>query len=801
VGFETPGGSGEPWCWGGGGAQSCVNPLLPSGTDSQHTQVLGENFALAPPLPHPEGAGSSAPAIHISPAQGTTISLDKLTQIDGGHGAYAVFNLQGAQYLDVVGFNISSFFFCQEQGSPKLKDCVKGSPIDDYGSAAIDTNPQTANFNFQDLWIHGTTSAAIEGAVGDGYAAYDDLLISITPQSGINFDHNGAITQGAKIFLTNSIIEWSGCDQQIPAPYPFPSTPAQTAANLVDYGCFDQGSGGVTADSIGTGSGQGYDVFVHNNTFRYNTQDGNDFGHADTGIGHVYDFAGNSSYSNMGQAYKWGWAFGTINFVNNLAIADGWRMKYPIAGAPAHYNANLSYFDRSGDTLSFNFQAGTKALFAHNTIIGYQTNVTDYKCVPVAGQLNCDDVVVTIRDNIFRAYANAANEAYGGNSSPAMWCGAQCNGGFDASNGNNGGRIGRIDRDHNIYFGLRSNPANSLSPDTIAGTVTNEQYIDAGFINQPLTDAGTFNQSQLDNFNFNLASTSPAKGAGVTMAALPTDYNSFAYASPPSMGALEFGSTPSTPPPAATLSSMTISATPSSGTATFTSTFSSRCTYSDGSTGACPTVTYSSTSAGVTISGATGTFSQAGTALVTGHLAGVADATTSVGVSAAPPPPAATLTSVSAALSTYIVPVGGTSAITCTANYSDGSHPTFTGTANSQTPALATVSGFTARAVAAGSATLQCAQGSFTANATLMVTAAAPAPATTSPFSGNILISLGVIWLKVATGPASVKLPPGTVAKVCVGTVCTGQVAPASGIVSAVQGQDIELAVMAMGPN
>ncbi len=538
VGFDT---TGNQWCYGGTGTFGCVMPTIPAGTAAQHTQIFGENYALAPPLP--------SVSTHVSVA-GTTIPRNMLTQVSGGHGVYQVFTMIGAQYTDLVGFNISGFQMCQEQGSPRLQPCNRSSsPVDDFASDGIDTSSTTQNVNIQDVWVHGTTSGGIKGALGPGYANYDDFVISFSPQTGLDFDKNGAISQQTVFTASNAIIEFSGCEQAIPAPYPYPTTDAQVAANILPGSCYSQSTGAV-GDGIGTGSGQGMDIHVHNLITRFNTQDGQDWGHIDTGT-HIYDLTNNKSYGNEGQTYKWGWGFGTINFVNNEGSADCYRMKYPLTGAPTGYNTNLQDFCRSGDNLSFNFQQGTQALIANNTIIGNENNLTDYKCALVSGQTSCDSTVVNIRNNIFRAYSDLQDQDYGGHNMPATYCGASCN--ESTANTSDGGVIGTINRDRNIYFGTRdcTSVINTLTPDTLHGTVTNEQCIDAGFVNQPTTDGTTFANGQLDNFNFALSSTSPAKGAGASVTGVTTDYNSFPFASPPSMGALEYGSVPTTPPAAA----------------------------------------------------------------------------------------------------------------------------------------------------------------------------------------------------------------------------------------------------------
>ena len=83
--------------------------------------------------------------------------------------------------------------------------------------------------------------------------------------------------------------------------------------------------------------------------------------------------------------------------------------------------------------------------------------------------------------------------------------------------------------------------------------------------------------------------------------------------------------------------SMTVTATPNPVGAGSTSTLSTACFYSDGSAHACPAITYTSSSPGVSISGNTATPATAGTATITGAGAGYPSANVSVTVLTATP--------------------------------------------------------------------------------------------------------------------------------------------------------------------
>ncbi len=71
VGFDQGLSSNDKWCFGGYGSIACSDPTIPSGTPSQHTRILGENYASC-------GAGVE----YYS--KNPTADRTKVTQIFGG---------------------------------------------------------------------------------------------------------------------------------------------------------------------------------------------------------------------------------------------------------------------------------------------------------------------------------------------------------------------------------------------------------------------------------------------------------------------------------------------------------------------------------------------------------------------------------------------------------------------------------------------------------------------------------------------------------------------------------------------
>ena len=125
---------------------------------------------------------------------------------------------------------------------------------------------------------------------------------------------------------------------------------------------------------------------------------------------------------------------------------------------------------------------------------------------------------MTFRNNIIRAYADTTTHgAYNGGIGPA---------GLTYS----GPRLGSVQQDHNVWFGpMRNLPAPAAA----------EVFADPMFVNEPPV---FLDQTTLDHFAATLTPNSPGRGAGVAVTGLLVDLTGTTYATPPSMGALEYGS-------------------------------------------------------------------------------------------------------------------------------------------------------------------------------------------------------------------------------------------------------------------
>jgi hypothetical protein len=494
VGFNQGQSPNDVWCSGGNGNNACINPTIPAGTPTQHTRILGENYA--------------------SCSTGNAMSKSSLTQIFGGYGVWMALNLDGAQYVDVECLDITRHSQCIVHGSPQSPGgCSTSYPVDDYDSSGISTDVNTHDLLLQDVWVHGHTDRGIKGPIG-GLVTCNRCEISFNGMSGWDFDdgsgsNNGngtASLPGALWTLNYTSISWNGCNQEYPIVDAIPA-----------ISCYSQSTGGY-GDGVGTPPGMCLSANINHSSFNYNTQDGLDLGHIDTGSCSL-TINDSQAIGNNGQTFKWGPNENPVIFTNNFTLANCLRMSLPMPGAPSTYNAHLSDFCRAGDNLSFNFRQGGTALVANNTVVGYQPTSYDINC----WDASCSTSSLIFENNITMGYDNPAMYNSGGQAGGV-------GGLFFMAN------IGTVTRANNIFYGMRSTSFNCPTG------YPAELCTDPLFANEPTGQGANFTELQLENFNFNLSSGSPAKGAGLSISGVPNlllDYNGVNRSNPPSIGAVQ----------------------------------------------------------------------------------------------------------------------------------------------------------------------------------------------------------------------------------------------------------------------
>ena len=277
------------------------NPPIPPGTPTQHTRILGGNYANC--------------------ATGNTPNRAALTQLVGGFSVLNVLNLQDTQNVDIECIDITAHNGqCIIHGIPAYpRHCNTSYPVDDYDSNGVAVNNKTANILLQDVYVDGHTNSGIQGPIG-GAITMNRVFVGFNEMVGWNFDDGNDTPNGADASIDANYVTMTGngCLEEYPLVHGFPA--------LV---CYDSNDGGF-GDSW---SGQDATLvsFTCNHcTQSYNTKDG--FIGPHTKIGRL-TITNSQSYGNMGQQWKWGaMPNSTTVFENNITIGNCLRMTAPLPG-------------------------------------------------------------------------------------------------------------------------------------------------------------------------------------------------------------------------------------------------------------------------------------------------------------------------------------------------------------------------------------------------------------------------------------------------------------------------------------
>ena len=493
VGWDAPTGTGaNRWCYGVG-SYTCYNPPIPAGTASRHTRILGQNHAAC------NAAGATNPRQYAS----------NLTQIFGGFSLSSTLNLQNTQYVDVQCIELTTHNgMCTRGGSPAYpRACKSEQPLDDYAQNGFLLNEKSANITLQDVYIHGFNGSAFDGPIG-GPIALNRVFAGFNGFSGWNFDdgHNTANAPGSSIEAHYVTMIGNGCYEEYPVKHEFSAR-----------ACYDDESGGF--GDAWSGQDSDMDSFVCDHcVMAYNTKDA--FMGPHTNI-HTLTITNSMSYGNMGAQWKWNSAPGaTVRFINNLTIGNCARMSQALPGAAHSFDrgsglpgAYLSDYCRAGaNTLAFNSQQRGNILFTNNSFVDDRETVFLLGCGPSNANRNgsCGQTSFVFANNIFLGYSLKGGEP------PALFF-------IDDPSI-------KISVDHNIFYGNRSGYGANCRDGNICS--------DPRFINEPPQKTWS-DQSFLDNFNFHLASGSPAAGHGKPMSGVTSDFFGTPRPNSPTVGAVE----------------------------------------------------------------------------------------------------------------------------------------------------------------------------------------------------------------------------------------------------------------------
>jgi hypothetical protein len=477
-------------------------PVPPSGSASAHTKILGENFANC-------SAQSSR------------------TQLHGGYGVGAVFNMGDASFVDIACFDITDFSKCGRSG--QVNGCNTNFPIDDYAGTGIVWNNASTDDTITDVRIHGMASVGMFGPTGNGVVMNGLDLIG-NAGAGWNADAGDGTTGLGSVLVQNYTISWNGCAEEYPIVDALPYQDC-TDDNVGGYG---DGFGTATVIS---GPG-GWQVHFDQGVVSYNTQDGLDALHL-IGSGSSMAITRTLAYGNMGQQIKVGGSQGAAT--NNVIFTNCNALRQAIPGTPAGYNSRLSDFCRAADSgIVMTVGRGATLSFDFNTIYSDSATGIEIDCDPTAGP--CDTTsLVDFRNNIFLGFLNNTADGYPGggtgNYSNPIFVGVPAVNPFT-----NAGSV----YSNNLTYHAKSNwtcPARSLNE-------LNALCVDPDLTDETWHLYGFGNVAPL--------SGSPVIGAGAAIGGIATDFNGVARTVTPTIGAEESlggaaapPSAPMLPPPSA----------------------------------------------------------------------------------------------------------------------------------------------------------------------------------------------------------------------------------------------------------
>ncbi len=463
-----------------GNSYACYMPSIPSGTASQHTRILGENYSSC-----------------------TSDALK--TKLDITYSALAAFNVKDSQFVDIACFDVSDR---APYGGGNFTNLCPGGSTDCGGNFGILQAALTASVSYTDMLIHGLTTA-IHGATGVGVVA-NRVFIRGNYDAGIDMDDNpfnmNNISVAGGFTFTNSTIEFSGCVEEYPVVHNYPYIE-----------CRDQNTGGY-GDGLGTASTSGDWVFDHDLWFA-NFQDGLDLLHSGM---HSLSVTNSQSIANDGQAYKIG-SGDDIVFRNNIAVVNCARILHTFGDEPASAIVNgVSPCRAAGDGVLFSFTDQGTYSVQDNSFTGYNATMFDLFCE--GGWDYCQNAGTVFQNNVIVGYTSTIDG--GGGNAPGI---------FYLESGSMPTYSAWAVRDHNFYYNIRYCPTPLQAGETC--NTTSPQLT-----GQPVTPI--VSATDLDNFNFMPTSSSPLIGAGIAVPAVVADITGLLRPNPPSIGAKEFTASP-----------------------------------------------------------------------------------------------------------------------------------------------------------------------------------------------------------------------------------------------------------------
>ncbi len=449
-----------------------------------------------------------------SPAQPTRIlgkgydtGCSAPPQLWGTQRAAYLLNLKGSNNVEVQCLEITDHSACMEfgPGNPCNRDSY---PFGEWAGTGIEAADST-NVLLKNINIHGLRSGVHAGRLKD----WTMENVAIVNNSFVGWDGdigaNNSSNSGSIIFR-NSKILYSGCGETYPGRQP--------------YNCYSQDQGGY-GDGLGTHRTSGNWVF-DNVEISHNVSDGLDLLYHD-GTGTV-TISRSRFEGNAGNQVK---VSGEATIENSIIIGNcGYFQGQPFTWNPS----GGPYFNNcraAGNPVSFSYpRPGLKHKIYNTTI----TSNGDVLVQTGGGGCNGTETVVS-RNNVFLGGPEYLNN---GDDRSDLF--------YNAGAGGNGdGPCGTItfDNDYSIVWGTKNNASRCAGKPNV-------------FCLDPKLAEPPVEYYKGMAYNANILANSPAIGKGTILSGRSAlDYNSFPRGEKWDIGALEYGSVPSTPPPGTVVTS------------------------------------------------------------------------------------------------------------------------------------------------------------------------------------------------------------------------------------------------------
>ena len=480
--FQFWGVQGNPY---GSGA-----PVPLAGTATQHTRILGENYA-----------NCSAQSAR--------------TQLHGGWAVTDVLLMAGASYVDLGCLDITDYSNCGKAN--QVSDCNANGVMQDYAVNGIEWSNASTNNTMTNVRVHGMAGAGMVGPTGNGNVfTYLDILGNAS--SGWNADSGDGTTGSGSLLVQNFSIIGNGCAEEYPVVDAMPYSD-----------CTDQNGGGY-GDGFGTAtsvSKPGWAARFDQGVVAYNTQDGLDSLHL-IGSGSSMTITRVLAYGNMGQQIKVGGSSGTA--VNNLIVGNCNAMRQRIPGFPSGYNAHLSLFCRASNNAVFiSVGKNSSTRFAFNTLINAGAIGVGIACDQFNGA--CDRTsLVDYRNNIQIGYAdspaNGDPSGDGDNPTPIYQCITD----------------GDCSPQQSLNYNVFTNPGSYFANNVSYGSRNGQQCPATAESNAICGAPGLVDPSWHLYGYGNMApltGNTTVRGAGVAIPGITVDYNGATRLVTPSIGAIE----------------------------------------------------------------------------------------------------------------------------------------------------------------------------------------------------------------------------------------------------------------------